>query len=303
MLSFKLAGSVLAIMALSGCTFFPQMSRPAAQFHGPVPLATSTPADDALMCLSQAPEVRRLGSVFAVHTISDQTNKVTQEEGGVVPRDVAGMLVTALQKAGVQQVNRSNTVVTEWEIARAREQILGDGRSVSVGNQTVDFRPITPGALRGSDYVIDGAITQLDFNTYSGGGEATISGIGAGARVFALTTAADLRVTETQSTRIVRAGTYSKQAVGTEVFASVFRFFGNELYDVRIGDRSQEGLHAGIRWVMAEAAYDIVSSIARHDGTCDRYLPQVTQELRAEQVAHRTTITAAPAPVPVAAAD
>ncbi|WP_417583816.1 CsgG/HfaB family protein [Pelagibacterium sp.] len=292
MLIWKTAGSLVALLALSGCTLFPQMSRPSAQFYGPVPLATKTPADDALFCLSQSPEVKRLNAVFAVHTVSDQTNKITQEEGGVVPRDAAGMLVTALQMAGVAQVNRSNTVVSEWELARAREQVLGDGGSVTVGNQTVDFRPITPGSLRGSDYVIDGAITQLDFNTYSGGAEATIAGIGGGARVYALTTAADLRVTETQSTRIVRAGTYSKQAVGTEVFASVFRFFDNSLYDVRIGDRSQEGLHAGIRWLMAEAAYDIVSSIAHHDASCDTFLPEATQELRAEETTRRMTIAA-----------
>lgn len=290
MLNARGVFSAFLAVALSGCVHLPQMSRPAAQFNGPVPLATSTPADDALLCLSQRPEVRNSRVVFAVHTITDQTNKFTNEEGGIVPRDVAGMLVTALQKAGVRQVNRSNTVVTEWEIARAREQILGDGGPVTVGNQTVDFRPIAPGSVRGSDYVIDGGITQLDFNTYSGGGEAIVAGIGAGARTFALTAAVDLRVTNTVSTEIVRAGTYSKQAVGTEVYASIFRFFSNDLYDVRIGDKSQEGVHAGLRWVLAEAAYDIVSSITRHNGSCDRFLPQVTQELRTEQAAHRATI-------------
>jgi curli biogenesis system outer membrane secretion channel CsgG len=290
MLILKAPVAAITALALSGCVHWGEMGRPSAQFNGPVPLATTTPADDALLCLSQTPEVRRSGIVFAVHTVTDQTNKFTSEEGGVVPRDVAGMLVTALQKAGVRQVNRSNTVVTEWEIARAREQILGDGGSVTVGNQTVDFRPITPGSLRGSDYVIDGAITQLDFNTYSGGAEALVAGIGGGARLYALTAAVDLRVTDTESTEIVRAGTYSKQAVGTEVYASVFRFFSNDLYDIRIGDKSQEGLHAGIRWVLAEAAYDIVSSIVNHNGSCDSRLPQVTQELRSEQAAHRAEV-------------
>src|SRR5690606_20471161 len=114
--------------------------------------------------------------VLAVHSITDQTNKFNNDEGGFVPRDAAAMLVTALQKAGIAQVNRSNTVVTEWEIARAKEQILGDGGQTTVGNQTVDFRPITKGSIRGSDYVIDGALTQLDFNTFSGGGEATVGG-------------------------------------------------------------------------------------------------------------------------------
>ncbi|HEV7291113.1 MAG TPA: CsgG/HfaB family protein [Devosia sp.] len=295
----KLLGTAVLVVALTGCTTFSQMSRPKAQFHGPVPLATATPADDALVCLSKTPEVRNSGIVLAVHTITDQTNKFNSDEGGFVPRDVAAMLITALQKAGMAQVNRSNTVVTEWELARAREQILGDGAPQTVGNQTVEFRPITKGSIRGSDYVIDGAITQLDFNTYSGGGELLVGGIGGGARAFALTAAADLRVTNTESTRIVRAGSYSKQAVGNEVYASVFRFFSSELFDIKIGDKSQEGLHAGVRWLMAEAAYDIVSSLVRHKGSCDKYLPQATQEIRAEAVAKTASVgPAVVAPVP-----
>ncbi|SMQ71724.1 Curli biogenesis system outer membrane secretion channel CsgG [Devosia lucknowensis] len=278
-------------LALAGCTSLSPMSKPEPAFHGPVPIATATPADEALVCLSKSSEVRHSGIVMAVHTVTDQTQKFTSEEGGFVPRDAAAMLVTALQKAGIAQVNRSNTVVTEWEIARAREQILGDGGQSTVGNQTVDFRPVTKGSIRGSDYVIDGAITQLDFNTFSGGGEATVGGIGGGARVFALTAAADIRVTNTQSTRIVRAGSYAKQAVGTEVYASVFRFFSNEMFDIKIGEKSQEGLHAGVRWLMAEAAYDIVSSLVHHNGSCDKYLPTATQELRAEQGAALAAIT------------
>jgi curli biogenesis system outer membrane secretion channel CsgG len=281
----RFAALSLLALSLAGCTAMSQMSRPDKPFNGPVPVATATPHDEALICLSKSPEVRRSGIVVAVHSITDQTNKFTSEEGGFVPRDAAAMLVTSLQKAGIAQVNRSNTVVTEWEIARAKEQVLGDGDAQTVGNQTVDFRPVTKGTIRGSDYVIDGALTQLDFNSFSGGAEATIGGIGAGARVFALTAAADIRVTNTRTTRIVRAGSYSKQAVGNEVFASVFRFFENELFDIKIGSKNQEGLHAGVRWLMAEAAYDIVASLVNHKGSCDSYLPTATQELRSEKAA------------------
>jgi curli production assembly/transport component CsgG/holdfast attachment protein HfaB len=249
-----------------------------------VPTITQTPADPALACLAESDAVKASDTTFAVHTIQDATNKfATEETGGFVPRDVAGMLVTALSKAGVKQVNRANTAVTEWEIARAKEQVLGDGRRVRVGDQTVSFRPLVKGSLRGSDIVIDGVITQLDFNTYSRGVEATVGGVGAGARVFALTVAADLRVTDTRSTELILANSYSKQAVGHEVFASIFRFFSSELFDVKIGDKSQEGLHAGVRWLLAEAAYDIVALVTEHDGSCDRLLPEATQELRAER--------------------
>ena len=279
----KALGLGLATLALAGCTALTPMTRPKAEFHGPVPIANSTPHDAALVCLSKTPEVKNSGIMLAVHTITDQTNKFNSDEGSFVPRDVAAMLITALQKAGMKQVNRTNTVVTEWEIARAKEQLLGDGGQTTVGNQTVEFRPVTKGTIRGSDYVIDGALTQLDFNTYTGGAEVLVGGVGGGARAFALTAAADIRVTNTRTTRIVRAGSYSKQAIGTEVYASIFRFFSNEMFDVKIGDKSQEGLHAGVRWLMAEAAYDIVASLVHHNGSCDKLLPAATQEIRAEQ--------------------
>ncbi|HVW91170.1 MAG TPA: CsgG/HfaB family protein [Devosia sp.] len=277
---------VLPALFLSGCTtLLPSMVEPKPVRYGPVPIATITPADAALECLSRSPEVKRAG-VFAVHVISDQTGKYSQnDEGGYVPRDAASMLVTALQKAGVKQVNRVDTAVTEWEMARAKEQVLGDGHPDTVGDQTVDFRPLLKGSLRGSDYVIDGAITQLDFNTYSGGGEAYLNGVGAGARNFALTVAADIRVTRTQSTEIALARSYSKQAVGTEVEGSVYRFFGNDLFDIDVGEKSQEGLEAGIRWLLADAAYDIVSKIVHHNGSCDKFLPEASQAVRAEQPA------------------
>lgn len=277
----RIWAALLAATALSGCAAYQPETKPREPFYGPVPTITETPADDALVCLAKSEAVAGNNTTFAVHTIQDATNRfATEETGGFVPRDAAGMLVTALAKAGVKQVNRANTAVTEWEIARSKEQVLGDGRPVRVGKQTVNFRPLVKGSLRGSDIVIDGAITQLDFNTYSRGAEATVSGIGGGVRAFALTVAADLRVTDTRSTELVIAESYAKQAVGQEVFASVFRFFSSEMFDVRIGDKSQEGLQAGVRWLLHEAAYDIVSTVTGHDGSCDSLLPEATRALR-----------------------
>jgi len=269
--------SVAAILSmLASCSQMPELGAPPkSNSFGAAPVVSRTPADQALECLARSNSVRNEGKVYAVHIITDATQKTAVEEtGGFVPRDVAGMMVTALARAGVKQVNRSNTAVSEFEINLAREQVLGDGGPVFVAGESVPYRPILRGQMRGSDYVIDGTITQLDFNTFTYGGEFSFFGVGAGRRVFALTVAADLRVTDTRNTRIVKAQSYSKQAVGEEVYGSVFRFFSNELYDVQIGKKSIEGMHAGIRWMLAEAAYDIVRELTKHDGTCDRFLPE-----------------------------
>lgn len=266
----------VTFLTLAACAPLPKEGQPPTKaYFGAAPVVSATPADPALECLAKSAAVRNNGKMFAVHIITDATQKSSIDDtGGFVPRDVAGMMVTALAKAGVRQVNRSNTAVSEFEINLAREQVLGDGGPVTVAGETVPYRPILRGQLRGSDYVIDGTITQLDFNTYSNGREISLFGIGAGQRVFALTVGADLRVTDTRKTEIVKAQSYSKQAVGEEVYGSVYRFFSNELYDVQIGRKNQEGLHAGIRWMLAEAAYDIVSDLTGHNGSCDKFLPE-----------------------------
>lgn len=278
-----LCAAALAL-ALSACgVTVAEQGRPEPPFNGPVPVRSATPVDKALACLGHRPEVRDSRLTYAVHTVQDLTNKyVVDEDGAPVPRDVAGMLVSQLAKAGVRQVNRSNTAVSEWEIAQARAQLLGDGGPAVVAGRSIPFRPLNKGVVLGSDIVIDGAITQLDYNTWSNALEAHVSGIGGGRRAFALTVGADLRVTDTRSTRIVLARSYAKQAVGTEISASIFRFFGEQLFDVKIGDKSQEGLHAGIRWMLGEAAYDIVATLSRHDGSCDRFLPAMTRKVREE---------------------
>jgi curli biogenesis system outer membrane secretion channel CsgG len=291
------------VLLLAACQSQTSEKAPKAPFLGPVPVTTRTPVDAALECLSRSPEVQRYPRIFAVHVISDQTGRYSSEEvGNYLPRDSAGMMVSLLQKAGVKQVNRSNTAVSEWEIARAREQILGDGGNVVIGGESLPFRPLVKGALRGSDYVIDGVITQLDFNSYSGGLEASVGGAGGGVRNFALTAAVDIRVTDTKSTQIIKARSYSKQAVGREVFASVFRFFSDELFDIKIGGKSQEGLQAAIRWVLADAAYDLVKEITGHDGACDAFLPKASQEDRRPVVSAAAAAPAAPAPAALAPA-
>lgn len=288
----KVVSCALVVAALMGCESLPpQLSAPQPVYNGAIPTVVDTPADIALQCLARSSAVQNSDRVFSVHLISDLTQKIEIDAAGAfIPRDTAGMLVTALARAGVRQVNRINTTVSEFEIARAREQILGDGRTTVIEGESLPYRPLERGSLRGSDIVIDGAITQLDFNTYSGGFEGAFFGLSGGQRNFAMTVAADLRVTDTRSTELLMAQAYSKQAVGREVSGSVFRFFDDELFDVQIGSKSQEGLHAGIRWMLAEAAYDIVSTTLEHDGSCDQFLPE-NRRLAAEATTASATVT------------
>ncbi len=82
------------------------------------------------------------------------------------------MMNVALAEAGAHLVNRSSVNVAEWELNKAMEKKLGDGRSSLVDNQKINFRPVKAGVLLGSTHYITGAITELNWNIDSSAAEA-----------------------------------------------------------------------------------------------------------------------------------
>ena len=75
-------GMAVAVV-LAGCQGLPpEFSSPRAAYNGAIPTVVATPADDALECLSNTPNVRNSGRVFSVHVISDLTQKIEVEETG-----------------------------------------------------------------------------------------------------------------------------------------------------------------------------------------------------------------------------
>src|SRR5690606_31237120 len=57
----------------------------------------------------------------------------------------------------------------------------------------------------------------------------------------------------------------SKQISGYEVGVGIFRFFGNELFDVNIGAKNQEPLQLGVRTSIEAAVMELVASVADVD--------------------------------------
>jgi len=129
------------------------------------------------------------------------------------------MLIVALSRAGVHLVNRSSTGVAEWEQKQAMERKLGDGRPTVVGNTRFDYRPVRAGEFLGSSYYINGAITELNWNIYTDTKEFGAFGVTAGHRTYRIAMAVDLVVSNSLTTEIVFARSYSKQVVGYEVGA------------------------------------------------------------------------------------
>ena len=281
---------------LAGCTPMTQTVSPqveVAEATGPVPHVNLTPMAAALACMSahRTRQDLRLG-------VSDFVDGTGVMEGGTQNSRAFSqrpdmMMNVALAEAGAHLVNRSSVNVAEWELNKAMEKKLGDGRSSLVDNQKINFRPVKAGVLLGSTHYITGAITELNWNIDSSAAEAGAFGAYAGKRTYRISMAVDVLVTNTQTTEIVHAKSYKKQLVGFETNANFFRFVNRntavalaslgtasaaatqalELFEANIDDKQNEPTQTALRWVIELAAYDIMRDMTKAGSECDSLLP------------------------------
>jgi curli biogenesis system outer membrane secretion channel CsgG len=287
--SRRSAIALVAALAAGACTAVPPGDKPIAVVRGPLPTRAVTPMQPALACLRERLP-RRVDLRLAVHGIPDRTGVVDYNgPGAYVTQGAELMMVSALARSGVRQVNRTATNIAEWELQQAMEKRLGDGGKVQVGAAEVAFRPIQAGTLLGSTHTIYGGITELDFDLESGGAEAHVAGIGGKARGYYVGVGLDVAVSDTRTTEVVLARSYRKQVWGQEIEANLFRFwdignggdkigdFGTELFDVRIGRQQNEPVHQSVRWVVEQAAYELVRDLAGVGAACDSLVPETSR--------------------------
>jgi curli biogenesis system outer membrane secretion channel CsgG len=207
------------------------------------------------------------------------------------------MMIVALSKGGAQLVNRNTVAVSEWELGKALERKLGDGRPAKMGEETVDFRPIKAGMLLGSTHFVTGSITELNWNIDAGVLEGGAYSASMGARTYRISIAIDIMVTDTITTQIVHARSYKKQIVGIETNANFFRFFTQtavaasiaagtaaanaaskaaELFNANLTNKKNEPIHGALRWLIEIAAYDILRALNDRGAHCDTLLPPGT---------------------------
>src|SRR5262249_28676835 len=115
------------------------------------------------------------------------------------------------------------------------------------------------GSIRGTDFVVLGALTELNYNIVSEGAKLSVSGIGAGARTVVINVGLDLRVVNSRTFDVAYVSTLQKQIYGQEVEANVFRFFGTQLVDFDAGRIQNEPLQLGVRSVVEMAVYQIMT--------------------------------------------
>lgn len=263
-----------------------KIDQEATVMQGPAPRANFTPMESHLRCLA-AHVPPGLDLRLAVNDLTDGSGAQASGDAHstILTQRPDMMFVIALAKTGVRLVNRNSTAVSEWEMKRAMDKQLGEGKLVSVQGKEFAYRPVTAGSIVGSTHFVSGALTELNWSIKSDVAEAGVAGLTAGSRKYYISVGADLMLTNTKTTELVMARSYSKQIVGSELSAGLFRFFAmgggtnwgpREIFEFNLGSQANEPVQAAVRWLLELAAYDMVSTLTGADKYCD------TPELRAE---------------------
>lgn len=304
----------LALAAvLSACAstrFDPETGLYAEPVGGAPATANPTPMTPALICLADTARSRGLiAPRLAVGGIDDLTGKLDLETGRRITQGAALFAVTALGRAGVPLVERTEQDVATAERAYAQARVLSD-TPAAPGEAPGPVRPVNPGQIAGSRYYLVGGVTELNYNIESSGGELGVGALdpedaktGVGGSRFVMNVAIDLRLVDSISQEVVAVAAYQKQIVGREIRAGVFDILGGVAIDLSGGVSALEPLQLGVRSLIEQGAYDLaVNLYGMTDAGCAPATPGVVvaggySALRSLQAPGRIAPPPPPAPV------
>lgn len=272
--------ALLGVAALGVTLAAPASAR---ELYAPVSgsIPTDTPPSVSLACMRQSlsgwtysDRTPHKPIRLAVADIPDRTGKFSYEatEGGSKVTQGAGYLaVGSLAELGpmVRQMNRLDTRVEDAEMKLAAAAMINDGepfaRKVLKDYVGPDGRVLTGGAVQGSDYVIHGAITGIDYNWRTNGGEVFVQNIGLGKRIFVLNVHMLTFLTDTKTYEVLATAKVDKQVYGQETKAGMLSFFGTTLVSLDAGGKSQEPIELGVSAAIDRSMVELVGKVTGAD--------------------------------------
>lgn len=244
----------ISVFSMTGCTSFIGASGPAGvkpNFSYAV-TNNDTPYSQCLEDLRDI-SVKNL-PVFAVGEIADKTGQLNLDENGhghALTQGASEMVISALAKTGkANMVERLDLRIPLAEVKLSEQKRLT--RTLN------DY-----GKFPASDFIVVGALTELNYNIVSGGSQLFIRGIGGGARMVVINVAMDLRVIDGRNFAIRYVSSLQKQIVGYEVEANVFRFFGDTLIEFDGGAIRNEPLQLAVRSIAEMSVYQIFTDFLK----------------------------------------
>jgi len=254
---------VAALLLLGGCAASDVYPTTGATPTLGLPVTNNdTPYSQCLVALAK-PRGKNV-PVFSVGEIADKTGQVDRSNNAaVITQGITEMMISAFYKTqSVALVERFDLRIPLAEAKMVQEKLA--------------IKPAqTAAPIRASNFVVMGALTELNYNIVSEGARLTVSGIGGGARTVVINVGLDARVVNSQSFDVVHVSSLQKQIFGYEVEANVFRFFGTTLVEFDAGRIQNEPLQLGVRSVVEMAVYQIMTDFLRLPSTAKCKLEQV----------------------------
>jgi len=258
----RIRSLILALITLliTACSYMPILEE-SGNYADPIGYSSVTNYPTiysaALICLrpeyAKKPDTR-----IAVDRVADLTNTRSIRDGGFVSAGGTLMVISALSKANIHLVERTNMQVARDEMDYAMDKILGHPSDEN-------FKKLHAGQVRSSDYFITGGITELNFNIKSNQGELKIPEIGIGTRYAVMNVALDLRAVKTETLEIENVVSFQKQIIGKEFKAGFFDFIGSTFTVGLFKDKRTEPIQFGVRTVIERAVIDLISPIFEVD--------------------------------------
>ncbi len=255
----RLILSLLPVTALAGCAGMAPGDATGVKPLVVYPVTSNdTPYSQCLRRLQTVPASNL--PVFAVGEIGDKTGQVAyyDKAGNNLTQGAAEMVMSALYKTGkANLVERYDLRLPLAEVKLAEQNRLNRGVEAF-------------GKLPASDFILVGALTELNYNIVTGGAGLRVAGVGGGTRMAVVNVALDLRVVNARNFSVAYVSSLQKQIYGYEVQADVFRFFDSTYLELEAGHVRNEPLQLGVRSVAEMAVYQIMTDFLRlpRDPSC-----------------------------------
>ncbi len=242
-----IAPQLLTIFLVSGCAGVATTQQNGVEPSFTYPVTNNyTPYTECLAQLAQLPGTNI--PTFTVGEILDKTGQRDPESDGMVmTQGVTEMVMSALWRT------RKARLVERFDlrIPLAEREMVAQGLMQRAGPQNPNVRP--------SNFVVLGALTELNYNIVSQGAGLYVGGAGLGGRSVVINVGLDLRVVNPVTFDVPYVTTLQKQISGYEVEANVFRFFGDQLVEFDAGRIENEPLQLGVRSVVEMAVHQIMT--------------------------------------------
>ncbi|MCK5901966.1 MAG: hypothetical protein KAG28_02360 [Cocleimonas sp.] len=234
----------------------------AKTLKGPKVTENNTLYTSGLSCVSDRIKLSRKVKV-TIDQIPDKTGKVNSAEGYKITQGVESMAITALSKIkAIQVVERRNISSFNVEADLMKKKRIGENKRYKLSNgRSINYKPMLAGKIRGADYYITGAVTEVNYNIYSGGKLLNISGLEFGAKTVMMNVAMDLRIVNVHTLEVIDSISLQKQFVGKRTEAGLYRFLDKQLINYDGGSSTDEPLQMGVRSLVERGIAQLVGHL------------------------------------------